>query len=86
MAKFTPEGMRDRFWELTNAREAVLAQSAPAKKLRDDLRDKLRDPLAAFKAAKVAVAKIERVALGEIDTEMAMLARALGNKVGPRPS
>ncbi len=86
MVKFTPEEMRARFWELTTAREAVLVKSAPAKKLRDDLKEKLRDPLAAFKAAKVAVNKIERVALGEIDREMAMLARALSQKVGPRPS
>ncbi len=77
--------MQARFWELTNAKEAVLAKSAPSRKLRDDLRDKLRDPLAAFKAAKLAVISIERPKIGEIDTEMSMLARALANKVGPRP-
>ncbi len=86
MTKYSKETMRERFWELTEAKEAVIAKSAPTRKLRDDLKEKLREPLAAFKAAKLAVVKIERPALGEIDMEMAMLARALGNKVGSRPS
>ncbi len=85
MTKYSKETMRARFWELTAEKEAVLAKSAPTRKLRDDLKEKLRDPLAAFKAAKIAVIKIERKALGEIDREMAMIARALGQKVGPRP-
>ncbi len=85
MTKYSKETMRERFWELTAEKAAVLAKSAPARKLRDDLKEKLRDPLAAFKAAKLAVVKFERPAVSEMDTEMAMLARALGNKVGPRP-
>ncbi len=85
MTKYSKEAMRDRFWELTAAQEAILAKSAPTRKLRDDLKEKLREPLAAFKAAKIAVVKIERPMLGEIDMEKAMLARALGQKVGPRP-
>ncbi len=86
MAKYSKETMRERFWELTREKEAVLAQSAPARKLREDLKEKLRDPLAAFKAAKLAVVAIERPVVSDLDTEMAMLARALGNKVGARPS
>ncbi len=85
MTKYSKETMRERFWELTREKEAVLAKSAPARKLRDDLKEKLRDPLAAFKASKLAVVAIERPAIGALDTEMAMLARALGNKVGSRP-
>ncbi len=85
MVKYSKETMRERFWELTREKEAVLAKSAPARKLRDDLKEKLRDPLAAFKAAKLAVVAIERPVVSDRDTEMAMLARALGNKVGPRP-
>ncbi len=86
MEKYSKETMRARFWELMSAKEAVLVKSAPTRKLRDDLKEKLRDPLAAFKAAKLAVVKLERPVLSEISMEMAMLARALGNKVGPRLS
>ncbi len=86
MSKYSKEAMRARFWELTAEMEALHAKSAPTRKLRDELKDNLRDPLAAFKASKLAVVKIERPRMAEIDTEMAMLARALTQKVGPRPN
>lgn len=82
---YTPAAMRARFWELTDAKEALIVELAPVRKKRDALRDKLRGPTAEYKAAKQAVVAIERPRMGEIDMEMAVLARALGNKVGERP-
>ncbi len=83
---YTKEAMRDRFWVLTAKKEALNKELAPSRKKRDEMRDALREPLAEFKALKRAVVAIERPRMGEIDMEMAVLARALGNKVGERPS
>ena len=85
MSAYTPEAMKKRFWELTDAKNALIEEAAPSRKIRDELRDALRGPTAEYKAAKQAVIDIERPRMGEIDTEMAVLARALGNKVGKRP-
>ncbi len=82
---YTPKAMRQRFWELTDEKGAFNRELAPSRKKRDALRDKLRAPVAEYKAAKKAVVAIERPRMGEIDMEMAVLARALGNKVGVRP-
>ena len=82
---YSKETMRQRFWELTDAKEALTKELGPSRKKRDALRDMLREPLAEFRAAGRAVAAVERPRMGEIDMEMATLARALGNKVGPRP-
>ena len=81
---YKPDAMRARFWELTDQKDALIAELAPVRKKRDALRDKLRGPTAKYRAAKAAVVAIERPRMGEIDSEMAMLARALGNKVGER--
>ncbi len=85
MTKFSPEVMKARFWELTDVKEALLAELKPLQEVRDGLRDTLRGPLAELKAAKKAVVAVERPRMGEIDTEMATIARALKQKVGPRP-
>ena len=82
---YTKEAMRERFWELTDRKDALIEELAPHRKKRDALRDKLRAPQAEYKAAKLAVVAIERPRMAEIDMEMAVLARALGNKVGARP-
>jgi len=83
---YTKDAMRDRFWVLSDKKAALNKELAPSRAKRDAIRDALREPLAEFKAAGRAVVAIERPRMGEIDTEMAVLARALGNKVGPRPS
>ena len=83
---YTKEAMRDRFWVLTAKKEALNKELAPSRAKRDAMRDALREPLTEFKALKRAVVAIERPRMGEIDMEMAVLARALGNKVGERPS
>ncbi len=84
MSAYSKETMRERFWELTDQKDALNAELAPHRKTRDRLRDKLRAPVAAHRDAKRAVADIERPRMGEIDNEMAVIARALGNTVGPR--
>ncbi len=86
MVKFTPEVMQARFWELSDAREALVEETKPLREHRDALCDALRGPLAAMKAAKVAVVAVERPRMAEIDMEMATIARALKQNVGPRPS
>lgn len=86
MVKFTPEVMRDRFWALIDEKEALVEELSPLAKHRDVLRDALRGPLMEFKQAKKACNVVSRPRMGVIDTEMAALARALGNKVGPRPA
>jgi uncharacterized coiled-coil DUF342 family protein len=83
---YSKSAMRQRFWELTAQKEALNKELAGPRAKRDAIRDALREPLAEFKATKRAVVAIERPRMGEIDMEMAVLARALGNKVGERPS
>ena len=85
MNAYSKDAMRDRFWELTDHKDALNAELAPLRKTRNALRDKLRKPTEEYKAAKQAVVAVERPRMSEIDSEMAVIARALGNKVGPRP-
>lgn len=82
---YTPEAMKKRFWELTDEKEALIEKLTPLRKKRDAIRDSLRGPLAEFKKTGEAVIAVERPHMAKIDTEMAMIARALGNKVGERP-
>ena len=88
MAKspFAPDEMKKRFWELTDRKEALEKELAPLREKRDNMRDRLRGPLAEFKVAGLAVIAIERPRMGEIDNEMAVIARALANRVGERPA
>ena len=83
--KFDKESMKIRFWELTDEIEAVKAKSADlrarAKKVREILapvKDELKDVLA-------KITKIEEPIIPELKAELAILSRALGTKVGPRP-
>lgn len=84
MSAYTKEAMRERFWELTDQKEELNKELAPLRKERNDMRDRMRKPLAELKAVQVAVVEVERPRMAEIDMEMAVLARALGNKVGIR--
>lgn len=85
MSAYSKDTMRERFWELTDQKDALNTELAPLRKARDAMRDKLRKPTEVHKAAKLAVVAVERPRMSEIDMEMATLSRALGNKVGPRP-
>ena len=81
---YTKEAMRARFWELTDAKDALNETLKPYREARNEIRDALRAPVASYKEAKLAVVAIERPRMAEIDMEMAVLARALGNKIGLR--
>lgn len=85
VSQFDPKVMKARFWELTSQREVLEAELAPLKKKRDAIRDALRDPTAKYRAAKAMVVAVERPRMAEITSEMALIARALGQKVGVRP-
>ena len=85
MSAYTKDAMCERFWGLFDQKEALIEELAPSRKKRDELRNKLRPLVAEYKAAKLDVVAIERPRMGEIDSEMAVIARALGNKVGERP-
>ncbi len=82
---YSKEAMRERFWELTDQKDALIVELTPSREKRDALRDAMREPAAELKAAQLAVVEIERPRMGEIDMEMSRLARALGGKTGPRP-
>lgn len=85
-SKYSKEDMRQRFWELTAEKEALVEKVAPIRKRLDEIRAKI-DPLQVeLQAVKKEVIAAERPMLSEIDGERAALARALGKKVGERPS
>ncbi len=82
---FTIEKMRARFWEATAEKETVVAKANPKRDARDELLKKMAPLEAKLRGLNAEIAEIERPALSELDGELARLARALGNKVGPRP-
>ena len=84
-SQFTPEAMKERFWELFDQKEVLNTELAPLRERRDAMRDALRGPIAEHKAAGRAVIDIERPRMGEIDGEMVVISRALGSRVGERP-
>lgn len=84
-SQFDPAVMKARFWELTSQKEVLEAELAPLKEKRDTIRDALRGPTAKYREAKAAVIAVERPRMAEIMSEMALIARALGQKIGERP-
>ena len=82
---YTVEDMRKRFWQATAEKEAVVAKAKPKRGARDELLKKMAPMEAKLRGLNAEIAEIERPALPELDGELARLARALGNKVGPRP-
>lgn len=78
--------MRDRYWELTDKMQAVRVESAP---LHEESRMRREDfDIAQSKLKKVnaEIAEIEHPVLNIIGEELAIIARALGKKLGPRPT
>lgn len=84
--KYTPEAMRSRFWEATAEKEALVEVVAPIRERYDAIRAKMAPLQVELNAVKAEMIAAERPMLAELDAERAMLARALGNKVGERPS
>ncbi len=82
--KFDKDTMRKRFWELYDQKKTLEKNLAPLRQKRKEFQEKLRPLVQAYKELKQDVIAVERPLMGEIDMEMAVIARALGNKVGPR--
>lgn len=70
--------MEGRFWELQKRRDAKRKTADPIRAKRDKLSQKHAKEMAAANAEVRAAEK----GLFEIEQEIAMLARALGNRVG----
>jgi uncharacterized coiled-coil DUF342 family protein len=75
---FTKEAMAARREELTKARASLTAKSDPLRKQREDVRAKLAPLEAQLRDISAKINAVERPALGEIDNELAAIARALG--------
>lgn len=75
---FNPEKMKARFWELKAKRDAQRAKADPIRAARDKIVAKHTKELAGHDAKVKAAEK----GLFEIEQEMAMLARALGGRMG----
>lgn len=77
--------MNKRFWEITDEIESVLKESADLKERAQKVRDVLDPIKLELKAVNAKITKIEEPRLPDLKGELAMLSRALGTKVGPRP-
>lgn len=78
----TREQMIERFWTLKKERDAQRAKAEPIRAERDALVAKHAKELAPHKGKIRAAEK----GLGEIEQEMAMLARAAGPHMGEDPT
>ena len=83
--KFNKETMRKRFWEITDEIEKILEESADLKVRAEKVRGILAPIRQDLKDVNAQITKIEEPRLPDMKTELAILARALGTKVGPRP-
>lgn len=86
MKQFTVDMMQERFWEATAEKEKLDANTEPLRRERDDLvldatpmNDKIKEL-----GRKIRV--IESPERSLLDEELSMIARALGNRVGKRPT
>ncbi len=82
--KFDKVEMNKRFWELEDARAAILKESAPIRKQRDAVMLKMAPLEAERLKLKKEIQAIESPGMSIIDVERAMIARAMNNKPGPR--
>lgn len=82
---YSTEAMQRRFWELTKQKEVFKEEIAPLREQYDLLAAKMGPLQAQKKKIGTAIKDAERPVMPAIDGELATLARALGNKVGPRP-
>lgn len=81
---FDESSMRARFWELMTQKEKIQSEAKPA---RDEYEATVREMDAIRERQKPIIAKFKAIEepLVSVDTEMAMLARALKGEVGKRP-
>jgi len=83
--KFDKKTMRNRFWGITDEIELVLEESADLKVRAEKVRSVLAPIKEELKSVNAQITKIEEPRLPELKSELAILSRALGTKVGPRP-
>lgn len=76
--EFTPEKMRKRFHELTAKSAAIRAKADPLREARDKVAARHAREIAGHNAKVQAAEK----GLFEIEQERAMLAKALGGRMG----
>ncbi len=79
------QDMRDRYWELMDAREKILEKSKPIRAKRVELKEKMAPFEKVDRELRDAIIKAERPALPEIDQERAMIQKALSGRVGDGP-
>src|SRR5687768_4365930 len=72
--------LRAAYKRLESEKEKLQAKSAPLRKRRDALRDKLSKDEVELRELNQKIAKIERPRMGEIDNQLAGLARAMGGR------
>ncbi len=84
--KFDKESMKIRFWELTDEIESVKKESADPRARLKKIREVLAPIKEELKIVLAQVTKIEEPRLPDLKGELAILSRALGTKVGPRPN
>ena len=85
VSPFTKETMQKRFWELEAAREKVMEELAPLRDKQNELTNQVTPFRLELNKVKKEIIAITQPRLSDIDAERAILARALGNKVGERP-
>ena len=83
--KLDKEEMKKRFWEITDEIESVLKESAESRKRIEKIREVLHPIKKDLDDMCAKVTKIEEPRIPNLKGELAMLSRALGTKIGPRP-
>ena len=83
--KFDRVAMNKRFWEITDEIESVLKKTVKLKERAEKVRGVLHPIKQELKDVNAEITKIEEPQIPVLKTELAMLSRALGTKVGPRP-
>lgn len=85
MPPITKDAMRERFWEAFAEKEVLDEKTAPMKAKRDELVERYSPLEVEIKTIGREIRAMEQPLRAELDQELAMIARALGNNVGPRP-
>ena len=79
------EAMKKKFYEVTDAIEAVKKESAELRGKAKAVRDRLNPVKAELKGLNAEIAKVEEPRMINLKMELAQLSRSLGSHPGPRP-
>jgi uncharacterized coiled-coil DUF342 family protein len=83
--KLDKESMRARYWELTDAIAAVKEESAELYKIREEYKEACDEARTRLRTVNAQITEIEEPRIPEMQQELAIIARALGQKLGARP-